>query len=145
MAGRWDRARCLLAEDVERAHGAFDHLCGPDNLNTGIRGFPPGFDLESALLAILRQHPAPLSGELDEQGLQVAALQKQKTPAVVRTAEVSICSPFWPKKPELGSHGAHFVGLNARNLPWDWYGRPASDCQNENFDRWAPEMARRVA
>lgn len=139
-----DPGRCLLAEDVERAHGAFDHLCGPDNLNTGIRGFPPGFDLEAALLSILRDHPVHLSGELDEQGLQVAALQKRQTPAVVRTAEVSICSPFWPKQPALGSHGAHFVGLNARNLPWDWYGRPASDCQNENFDRWALGLARRV-
>ncbi len=139
-----DRATCLLEEDVERAHGAFDHLCGPLSLNTGIRGFPPGFDVEAALCAVLDAHPVPLAGELDEQGMQVAALQRARPPAVVTVAEVSICAPFWPKRPELGSHGAHFVGLNARSLPWDWYGRPASDCQNGNFDRWEPEIARRV-
>lgn len=141
---RRDRVRCVLAEDVERAHGAFDHLCGPDKLNSGIRGFPPGYDLEAALVAVLRENPVPLAGEMDEQGLQVAAMQRQAPPVVVRTHEVSICSPFWPKRPELGEAGAHFVGLNARDLPWDWYGRPATECQNENFDRWAPEISRRV-
>jgi len=140
-----DPGRCLLAEDVERAHGAFDHLCGPDSLNTGIRGFPPGFNLEAALVATLERHPVTLAGELDEQGLQVAALHRGGRPAKVPVTEVSLCSPFWPKRPEPGSHGAHFVGLNARSLPWDWYGRPASACQNENFDRWVPVMEAMVA
>lgn len=135
---------CLLAEDVERALGAFGHLCGPLNLNTGIRGFPPGYDVEAALAGMLADHPAPLAGELDEQGLQVAALQRERPPAVVTVAEVAICAPFWPKSPEPGTHGAHFVGLNARSLPWDWYGRPASDCQNENFDRWESAIAART-
>ncbi|ACI98208.1 hypothetical protein [Rhodospirillum centenum] len=139
-----DAGRCVLAADVERALGAFDTLCGPLALNTGIRGFPPGYDLEAALLAVLARNPVPLRSELDEQGLQVAAMQAAADPVVVGVEEVSICSPFWPKRPELGTAGAHFVGLNARNLPWDWYGRPASDCQNGNFDRWEPVMAARV-
>lgn len=135
---------CVLAQDVERALGGFEAICGPENLNTGIRGFPPGYDLGAALADTLRAHPLHLAGELDEQGLQVAALQREVPPVVVTVEEVSICSPFWPKRPVLGTCGAHFVGLNARSLPWTWYDRPASDCQNENFDNWAAEIARRM-
>lgn len=139
-----ERRSCVLAEDVERAFGAFDPYCGDRPLNTGIRGFPPGLQPLQALTAVLREHPETLRREVDEQGLQVAAFLGIADPVVVTVAEVSICSPFWPKRPVLGRHGAHFVGLNARELPWSWYGRPASACQNENFDAWKQEISRKV-
>lgn len=110
---------CLLAEDVVPAFGQFTPVCGPAARNSGIRGLPPGFDLEAALEHMLRAHPVQLVSELDEQGLQVAALSRCGAPAVVPVSDVAICSPFPPHAPGLGRCGAHFVGLNvARPRPY---------------------------
>jgi hypothetical protein len=126
-------SRCVLAEDVRSCFGQFADLCGAEPRNTGIRCTPPGFDLAGALRGTLQRRPCRLISETDEQGLQVAALQSTGTPAVVRTSEVSICSPFPPHSRELGSCGAHFVGLNSRNLPWEYCGRPASEVRREHW------------
>ncbi|MDB6105054.1 MAG: hypothetical protein JWO52_5053 [Gammaproteobacteria bacterium] len=128
-----EQKRCLLAEDVGRYFGQFADLCGSEARNSGIRGTPAGFELEGALQRILRQRPCRLSSETDEQGLQVAALEAIGEPLIVRTREVSICSPFPPHLPEVGACGAHFVGLNARNLPWTYNGRPASEVRREHW------------
>jgi hypothetical protein len=136
--------RCLIAADVKLAHGAFTDLTRPEPRNAGIRGLPPGYDLGQALLCILEKHPVPLKSELDEQGLQVVALDLGRPAYVVSTTDVTICSPFWPQSPELGRVGAHFVGLNARNLPWNWYDRPAKECVIENWNRHRPELYARV-
>jgi hypothetical protein len=135
--------RCLLAADVIPAHGAFAALAGPQPRNTGIRGFAPGYDFAGALQAVLSRHPVALASELDEQGLQVAALNPQ-APHVVSTDDVSICAPFWPKSPFLGRCGAHFVGLNCRSLPWTYYGRPAAACLAEFWAQHRAELYRRV-
>jgi hypothetical protein len=109
------QAACVLAEDVAAYFGWFAPLCGAAPRNTGIRGLPAGFDLESALDRALARLPgAPLSGEADEQGLQVAALSADRPPLVVTLDEVAICSPFPPHRQRPGSCGAHFVGLNMR-------------------------------
>lgn len=120
-------ARCLLAEDVRACFGRFAALCGTEPRNAGIRGMPPGFDLGAAVDALLRGLEAPLVSELDEQGLQVGALSMKAPPAVVAVEDVTICSPFAPHLPWLGRSGAHFVGLNARALPWSFDGRGASE------------------
>jgi hypothetical protein len=104
---------CLLAEDVTPALGQFGPVVGDLARNTGIRGLPPAFDLEAALAEVLRAHPFRLISELDEQGLQVAAL----TPHgghVVGLDDVAICSPFPPHAERAGRCGAHFVGLNIK-------------------------------
>lgn len=75
-----DRERCVLEQDVKRCLGQFDDLCGPDAYNTGIRGLPPGFRLEAVLQEVLRLRPAILSSELDEQGLQAAAMSRRRAP-----------------------------------------------------------------
>lgn len=134
----------LLAEDVTPAHGAFAELCGPEPRNSGIRGLPPGFDFAGALARVLAERPVRLDSELDEQGLQVAALSLGRTPFVVRTAEVTICSPFHPHQPHLGRCGAHFVGLNAREIPWRYYDRPATEVRIEHWERLRPELYARV-
>jgi hypothetical protein len=134
----------LIAEDVATAHGAFSALCGPAPRNSGIRGLPPGFDLAAALARVLALHPAPLVSELDEQGLQVAALTRDADPVVVPTAEVTICSPFHPHQPHLGRCGAHFVGLNAREIPWRYYDRPATEVRIEHWERLRPELYARL-
>ena len=144
---RWldeDQGAPLIAEDVTPAHGAFADLCGPEPRNSGIRGLPPGFDLAAALAYVLRRRPVPLDSELDEQGLQVAALSQGPAPLVVRTEDVTICSPFHPHQPHLGRSGAHFVGLNAREIPWRWYNRPAAEVRAEHWERLRPELYARV-
>ncbi|HEY8431795.1 MAG TPA: hypothetical protein VIL20_25625, partial [Sandaracinaceae bacterium] len=135
---------CVIAEDVRRCFGRFDALCGPKPRNSGIRGTPPGFDLETALRRTLGSVDGTLRSELDEQGLQVAALTRTAPTHVVRTSEVSICSPFPPHQPALGRAGAHFVGLNARSLGWTYEGRPAELLVRAHFERLLPAVEARV-
>jgi hypothetical protein len=145
---RWlkagDRERCLIEADVTMAHGQFARLAGEEPRNTGIRGVPPGFPLEAEIRALLRENPVVMSSELDEQGLQVAAVGRRSPPEVVTVDEVSICSPFPPHLPHLGECGAHFVGLNERSLPWAYYGRPATEWIAEHWQRQRPELYRQV-
>jgi len=105
----WRRTdRCLLAADAAPAFGRFASICGPEPRNSGIRGLPPRYDL-GALTRVLAAYPGPLATELDEQGLQVAALSDAM---VVPIEDVSISSPFPPHSEGMGRCGAHFVGLN---------------------------------
>jgi ribosomal protein S18 acetylase RimI-like enzyme len=142
------REECLLAEDVKRCYGQFDALCPPQPCNAGIRGMPPGFDLEAALRgAIARQADNTRGGvsyrsELDEQGLQTVALSLASPLRLVQLDEVSVCSPFPPHLPELGRCGAHFVGLNARHIPWDYHDRPADTWMGEHWQRHRPQLFR---
>ncbi len=124
---------CVLAADVSTYHGQFTAICGPEPRNTGIRGTPAMFDLAGALRGILDAHAVRLRSESDEQGLQVAALTTSSPVEIVSTTDVAICSPFPPHSAELGRCGAHFVGLNARNLPWEYYGRPASEIRRAHW------------
>lgn len=137
-------ARFVLAEDVRACFGRFAALCGARPLNSGIRGLPPGFDVEAALCGALARLPGMLMSELDEQGLQVAALQAAGPVAVVELDEVTICSPFPPHLPHLGRAGAHFVGLNTRRLGFRFYGRAAEAVRAEHWDAHAPEVTRRI-
>ncbi len=140
----------LFAEDVDRCLGVFDPLCPPGSYNAGIRGLPPGADLAAELAAVLRQAeerdgvPLRLEAEIEEQGLQAAAMCRRDPLFLVRTAEVSICSPFWPRSPELGSCGAHFTGSNAHHIPWNYYDRPADAWLDEHWARHRPELYRRA-
>lgn len=138
------RTRFVLAEDVRASFGAFHDLCGARPLNTGIRGLPPGFELEGALRDVLVRRPILLASELDEQGLQVAALLGAGSTGVVTVEDVTICSPFPPHLPHLGRAGAHFVGLNTRKLGFEWYGTPAEVVTAAHWDAHATEVARRV-
>lgn len=138
LSGSHGRA-CVLAEDVVAGFGAFAPLCGRAPRNTGIRGLPPGFDLELALKGVLAAHPVRLVSELDEQGLQVAALSRAAPPLVVGLEEVAICSPMPPHLQRLGTCGAHFVGVNvARTRPY--YGRAALDRIAAHWERWKREV-----
>lgn len=133
----------VFAEDVRPCFGQFTHLCGERPRNSGIRGLPPGFDLEAAMARILRDQRLTLRSELDEQGLQAAILLPFE-PSIVSTREVSICSPFPPHMPNLGECGAHFVGLNAKRLPWAMDGRPAVDHIHDHWKRLRAALHERV-
>jgi hypothetical protein len=133
---------CIIAEDVNACFGQYAEICGSEPRNSGIRGLPPGFDLAAALEATFDKLPIKLRSELDEQGLQVAAVSLEAEPLTVATDDVSICSPF--HMPYLGRCGAHFVGLNAGNLPWSYDGRGASEWTRENWARFKPQVSRLV-
>ena len=135
----------LIAADVKSCFGQFAAKCGTEPRNSGIRGLPPGFPFEQQIADLLREHPVKLVSELDEQGLQVAALLMVGPPLVVRVDEVSICSPFPPHLPWLGSCGAHFVGLNARHLPWSLNGKPAVSYIQEHWHKHRGEVYKRVS
>jgi hypothetical protein len=80
---------------------------------------------------------------LDEQGLQTAVLQRHD-PFVVNNTEVSICSPFPPHVRSLGRCGAHFVGLNAKSLPWKYEGRPAVEYIREHWTARLPMIREKI-
>lgn len=149
LSGDYPRS-CVMAEDVRTCFGRFEPFCGAEPRNAGIRGLPPGFDLDDALREILlrieqtQAPPCVLTSELDEQGLQTAALSLAGPLLAVSIEHVTVCSPFYPHVPHLGSCGAHFVGLNARHIPWDYYDRPADECMTEFWNHHRPELYRRI-
>jgi hypothetical protein len=131
---------CLLAGDVAPALGQFAAVCNHRPLNSGIRGLPPGFDMERRLQDTLRNANVVLQSELDEQGLQAAVLLHTKL-FVVSTDDVSICSPFPNHQQHLGRCGAHFVGLNPKRMPWILNGRGAHEVIRERWFGYASELA----
>lgn len=134
----------LIAEDVELCHGKFARWCGPEPRNSGIRGLPPGFDAEAKLQELLRAADLRLTSETDEQGLQVALVTREKH-RVVTLDEVAVCGYFRPHLLNLGYCGAHFVGVNAKRLPFEWNGRPGEQYVHEYFDDKMPEVLQRLA
>ncbi|UJR83242.1 hypothetical protein [Sandaracinus amylolyticus] len=136
---------CVLAEDVTPAFGQFARECGTAPRNSGIRGLPPGLDLTAEMIRVLAARGMMLTSELDEQGLQVAAITSARETHVVSVDEVSICSPFPPHRPALGDCGAHFVGLNAHRLSWTLPdGRNACEETRAHFARLRPSLDRLV-
>jgi hypothetical protein len=138
-----DGDSCLIAEDVSACFGKFERLCGPKPFNSGIRGLLPGYDFESELHALLRLNPVIMSSEVDEQGLQAAAMSLQKR-RVLTLSEVTITGAFPPHLPNLGRCGAHFVGVNAKKLPWHYLGRSGEEYVQENWDRHLETVTRLV-
>lgn len=111
----------LIAEDVEAHYGNLARFCGPEPRNAGIRGVPLGFDAEVRLREIVARYGMQMTHDCDEQGLQVALVASEKH-RVVSLDEVAICGYFRPHRLEFGSCGAHFVGVNSKQLPWRWEG-----------------------
>ncbi len=147
VMGEWlqsdDKDACLITADVQPALGQFSVMCNYRALNTGIRGFSPGFDMEGRLRNTLAQSGVTLQSELDEQGLQAAVMLRCKL-FVVSTEDVSICSPFSNHQQHLGKCGVHFVGLNPKRLPWRLEGRAAHEVIRERWYGYQSELARLV-
>lgn len=144
---RWLNAEqgSLFAEDVDRCLGVFDALCIAGPLNAGIRGLRPGTDATAALAAVLEEISRLAGGpialvEIDEQGLQAALVTRLAPVFVVKESEVAICSPFWPHSKELGTCGAHLVGLNSHHVPWKYFDRPADEMLSEHWAELRPAL-----
>jgi len=139
-----DPEGCLLAEDVRPGYGRFAALCGPEPRSSRIRGVPPSFDLGREVETILAREGDCLRSRLDEQGLEIAAVTRQRRTHLVPLAEVPICSPFPPHALEIGTCGARFVGLDARCQPWSLAGRAASELVRDHFARCRAALYRHV-
>ncbi|MGZ5182877.1 MAG: hypothetical protein ACXWC2_20565 [Ramlibacter sp.] len=102
----------------------------------------PALAATATLAGRARQTGAAVTftSDLDEQGLQAAALSRTAPLRTVSLREVSVCSPFHPHLPDLGRCGAHFVGLNTRHIAWDYYGRPADAWMAEHWQRQRPAL-----
>lgn len=138
-----DPESCLMAEDAQRSLGQFSSYCDDRSINSGIRGIPPGFDLEGRLRQTLEETAIVLRSELDEQGLQAAVLSQTNLSLVSRD-DVSICSPFPMHQSNLGRCGAHFVGLNQKQLPWELEGRGAHEVIHERWRNYRSQLHRLV-
>ncbi len=133
----------VIAEDVRCAFGQFQNeLLEPRN--SGIVGLPSAFDYEAALQQTIERRPVFLNSELDEQGLQALTLARQRHCLVVSTQDVSICSPFHPGTRAFGRCGAHFIGLNARHIPWSYFDRAADEWIEEHWAMSRPALERLV-
>jgi hypothetical protein len=143
-----DRDSLLIAEDVRACYGQFAHLCPPEPRNSGMVGLPPFFGMETHVRGMLERTGVRLSAETDEQGLQVALVTSRRH-RVVSLREVSISGYFRPHMLELGSCGAHFVGVNVRdNEPARgfWYGcRPEVERRLRQASRAKPMAGSRIA
>jgi hypothetical protein len=138
-------APSVLAEDVSPCFGRFAADCGTAPRNSGLRGLAAGVPFAHMLEEVLDQHPGALQSELDEQGLQVAAVTRHAPPLVVTTREVSICSPLAADQRELGTCGAHFVGVNSTWSPWKTDdGRPITEQVQAHWARMKDDVAARV-
>lgn len=137
---------CLMAEDTRITYGQFADYCPPKPRNAGLRAMPPGFDLEKAIARVLEQRRADcgqrpvVANAMDAQGLLTASLSSNGCVRALALHEVTMCSPFSPYLPYVGSCGAHFVGLNARHIPWSYYGRPADQRMREHWGRNVVEL-----
>ena len=127
---------CVGAECVQADFGKFSAYCGPEPRNSGIRGLPPGFAYEGTLRRLIEEHPVTMDAGADEQGLQAAALNRQDGARMVTAREVSISSPG---SPELGTHGAHFAGVNAK-AP-----QPGKEGMERHWDRHREAVAGAVS
>ncbi|HVI76373.1 MAG TPA: hypothetical protein VM683_15410 [Anaeromyxobacteraceae bacterium] len=138
-----DHRTCVMAEDVRRMLGRFAGLCGPKPVHGGLRALPPGFDLEAALRRVLDERDGFLTSQLDEPGLQAAALSLERPLVTVPVRDIAIVSPFPPHTRRLGRHGAHFVGLSL-TPPFEVDGRNAAALTRELWSSLRPEITWRV-
>lgn len=136
-----DSQTVVMAEDLHRAYGQFSELCEARSINSGLRGLPPHFNYERVLKRVLRRTRIKLRSELDEQGLQVAALA-EKNVVLVSNEDVTICSAFPMHQHHLGRCGAHFVGLNPKTLPWKGAdGRPMHEAIRDAWRKHARRLS----
>jgi len=142
---RWmeDADSLLIAEDVRACYGSFTPLCPTEGRNSGIRGIPRSFPLAHRLRELLERSGVVLRSETDEQGLQTAMISREKH-RVVTLEEVSICGYFRPHQLDLGSCGAHFVGVNIRKAPFEWNGRPGEEYVQGFWDSMKLDVISRI-
>jgi hypothetical protein len=104
----------LLLEDVGRAYGKFDkHVPKGYNINSGIFGLPPNFNLKKYIDMYVDEWEINASGAhaasktFDEQGIVAFALLNHPNFVIIDNETVTDCRSVlkWAK-------GMHFIGIN---------------------------------
>jgi hypothetical protein len=109
----------LLLEGDSRTYGRFErHVPSGYEINSGIFGMPPEFDLHKYVdfycqsdweLNALGEHKA--SKTFDEQGLVATALLNYSSYAIIPSTSVTNC-----ERELILAKGMHFIGLNRRTF-----------------------------
>lgn len=98
-----------------RFYGQFDSLVDLAlKVNTGLMGFPPGYDLGLHLNWVLKMYTTKgWQGHCDEEGA-VTFLMSRGDLTVIPMDEICVCNPLVDFAPyRLGTCGTHFAGLNS--------------------------------
>jgi len=109
----------LLLETKGRNYGRFErHVPQGYEINSGIFGLPPGFNLEKYIKFYgtnWSENVADASRTHDEQGLVATALLSYRRTVIIPRTTITDCGIqlHW-------SSGMHFIGLNRypRHIPW---------------------------
>lgn len=114
----------VIATAAHRAcYGQFETLLKPGWLvNTGLVGFPPGFDFGSMLHKMARIYPfLKLSNHCDDQGAFIYLTKDLLR--IIPLEEITVCNPTVDYAPyRLGISGTHFAALNSgRDVYWERY------------------------
>lgn len=134
-------SKILLVEDPIKYQGNFRHLFeNNEKYNAGFVGFPPKYDLESALMTTWQENQCPkVINQADEQGLTTATLKKENFIKISKDHLVLIHSKGrtlyfgYDEKTNknqfdcetvnfvnFNASGYHFVGANKNNHHEHW-------------------------
>jgi hypothetical protein len=113
----------LLLEGNSRTYGRFEkHVPVGYQINSGIFGMPPGFDLANYIDFLvgveweknaLGEHDK--NETFDEQGIVAFALLSYKTFVIIPQSKITNC-----EHKLVDGQGHHFIGLNRRNFHWPY-------------------------
>jgi hypothetical protein len=104
-------------------YGQFDDILESGiNVNTGLIGLPPCFDIERKLNMVFNLYPfLSLNNHCDDQGAFLCATKGRLK--IIPMDHIYVCNPqanFAPYK--LGIYGTHFAGLNQEFVEyWERY------------------------
>jgi hypothetical protein len=115
----------LLLEDLGRTYGRFERYIPPHyQINSGIYGMPPGFDLDKYFQFYSKEWEINAVGDyaasktFDEQGLVALALLDYKNFVIIPSTTINNC-----ERRLYEGAGYHFVGLNRQRYhgPYQLY------------------------
>lgn len=107
----------LCSQAYKRNYGQFDNRV-PKNvlINSGILGFPPGFDFHQEIVRMIREVGLKSwESHFCEQGC-VASIFSEQGYTQLSLDDISVGVP--EEEFKIGRHGIHFVGLNATHSAW---------------------------
>lgn len=108
--------KTLVLEEPIRFYGRYDHLMGSkDRLNSGLMGFPPGYNFGACLLDNWEQFGRlKYLSQADEQGLLMYTLNQQPN---TRVTKFDVRELLAKDSPDLTGQefGIHFVQANRVN------------------------------
>lgn len=113
----------LVLEEPIRFYGRYDCLFGsdPPYLNSGLMGFPPGYDYGSAIFETWVKHGRYMNlSQADEQGLLTYTLSKQPSVRITADQMVEVLHRDFKTQLTGREYGVHFTQANRINNHHSW-------------------------